>query len=121
MKILVLITVLLTLAALDLSHLSTMLAAVDFSAVQVAALAAAAVLSIPITHVLKKAAGINGGAALVLAGGISATLAIVAMFSTGQARTAQDIFLNVTGVFAVAQVIFKAIVYADRAQKGETG
>lgn len=92
--------------------------AVDFTTVQTAALAAATLLSIPLTQLIKKAAGINGGLALLLAGAVAAALTVIAMFATGQARNLSDVLLNIAGVFGVAQAIFRVIVYADRAGKG---
>lgn len=92
--------------------------AIDFTTVQVSALAAATLLSLPITHVLKKAAGVSGGLAFLVAGAVAAVLTVIAMFATGQAHSLADVLANTAGVFGVSQAIFKVIVYADRATKG---
>ena len=86
----------------------------DFTAVQASALAAATVLSLVITQLLKRAMSMSGGAALVLAGVIAAVLTIGAMFATGQARNIGDIFVNVAGVFGVTQAVFRVVVYMMR-------
>lgn len=89
--------------------------AIDFNAVQAGALAGAAVLSVPITHALKKAAKWNDGAALILSAVIAAALTVAAMFFTGQAHSVTDVISNAAAVFGVGQFIFRSLTYGQRA------
>lgn len=77
------------------------------------ALAIAGVIAPILAELLKRWTGASGFTAVILAAAVSAVIAIAATFLAGEAHSLSDVVRNVGAVFALATLVYRAVIAAN--------